>query len=364
MSMIKIEHLRKEYPNVTPLKDVCADINKGDVISIIGPSGTGKSTLLRCLNQLEEPTSGTVTVDGEVITDPKCDITLIRRKMGMVFQSFNLFANLNIVENVMAAPVKLLKTPKEQARTEAMELLKRVGLAEKAENYPDQLSGGQKQRVAIARAIAMHPEIILFDEPTSALDPTMVGEVLTVIKNLAKDGMTMMIVTHEMKFARDVSNRVFFMDEGGIYEEGTPEQIFGAPTKEKTRVFIKRLKQLSEEITSTDFDFIGFIAKIGQFGRDNMVSPKMVNKLELAFEELVMQNIRVNIEKNGKGLPINIRIEYSETDETAQMEITYGGGKYDPFTDGDELSATMIKKLAADIKTSYTDKNEIVINFA
>ncbi len=364
MSMIKIEHLRKEYPNVTPLKDVCADINKGDVISIIGPSGTGKSTLLRCLNQLEEPTSGTVTVDGEVITDPKCDITLIRRKMGMVFQSFNLFANLNIVENVMAAPVKLLKTPKEQARKEAMELLKRVGLAEKAENYPDQLSGGQKQRVAIARAIAMHPEIILFDEPTSALDPTMVGEVLTVIKNLAKDGMTMMIVTHEMKFARDVSNRVFFMDEGGIYEEGTPEQIFGAPTKEKTRIFIKRLKQLSEEITSTDFDFIGFIAKIGQFGRDNMVSPKMVNKLELAFEELVMQNIRVNIEKSGKGLPINIRIEYSETDETAQMEITYGGGKYDPFTDGDELSATMIKKLAADIKTSYTDKNEIVINFA
>lgn len=364
MSMIKIEHLRKEYPNVTPLKDVCADINKGDVISIIGPSGTGKSTLLRCLNQLEEPTSGTVTVDGEVITDPKCDITLIRRKMGMVFQSFNLFANLNIVENVMAAPVKLLKTPKEQARKEAMELLKRVGLAEKAENYPDQLSGGQKQRVAIARAIAMHPEIILFDEPTSALDPTMVGEVLTVIKNLAKDGMTMMIVTHEMKFARDVSNRVFFMDEGGIYEEGTPEQIFGAPTKEKTRIFIKRLKQLSEEITSTDFDFIGFIAKIGQFGRDNMVSPKMVNKLELAFEELVMQNIRANIEKSGKGLPINIRIEYSETDETAQMEITYGGGKYDPFTDGDELSATMIKKLAADIKTSYTDKNEIVINFA
>ena len=364
MSMIKIEHLRKEYPNVTPLKDVCADINKGDVISIIGPSGTGKSTLLRCLNQLEEPTSGTVTVDGEVITDPKCDITLIRRKMGMVFQSFNLFANLNIVENVMAAPVKLLKTPKEQARKEAMELLKRVGLAEKAENYPDQLSGGQKQRVAIARAIAMHPEIILFDEPTSALDPTMVGEVLTVIKNLAKDGMTMMIVTHEMKFARDVSNRVFFMDEGGIYEEGTPEQIFGAPTKEKTRIFIKRLKQLSEEITSTDFDFIGFIAKIGQFGRDNMVSPKTVNKLELAFEELVMQNIRVNIEKSGKGLPINIRIEYSETDETAQMEITYGGGKYDPFTDGDELSATMIKKLAADIKTSYTDKNEIVINFA
>ena len=363
MSMIKIEHLRKEYPNVTPLKDVCADINKGDVISIIGPSGTGKSTLLRCLNQLEEPTSGTVTVDGEVITDPKCDISLVRRKMGMVFQSFNLFANLNIVENVMAAPVKLLKTPKEQARKEAMELLKRVGLAEKAENYPDELSGGQKQRVAIARAIAMHPEIILFDEPTSALDPTMVGEVLSVIKSLAKEGMTMMIVTHEMKFARDVSNRVFFMDEGGIYEDGTPEQIFGAPTKEKTRIFIKRLKQLTLEITSLYFDFIGFIAQIEQFGRDNMVSPKIVRDLELTFEELVMQNIRGAIEHSGNGLPINIEIEYSETDETAQMKITYGGGLYDPFSDGDELSATMIKKLAADVKSSYSDKNEIVIKF-
>lgn len=284
--------------------------------------------------------------------------------MGMVFQSFNLFANLNVVENVMAAPVDLLKTPKEQARKEAMDLLKRVGLVEKAENYPDELSGGQKQRVAIARAIAMRPEIILFDEPTSALDPTMVGEVLTVIKNLAKDGMTMMIVTHEMRFARDVSNRVFYMDEGGIYEEGTPEQIFESPTKEKTRVFIKRLKQLSEEITSLDLDFIGFIAKIEQFGRDNMVSTKILHKLELAFEELVMQNIITNIGNKGEGLPINIKIDYSEVDETAQMVVSYGGGKYDPFEDGDDLSAIMIKKLAADVKTSYSDKNEIVIKFA
>ena len=363
MSMIKIEHLRKEYANITPLKDVCAEINKGDVISIIGPSGTGKSTLLRCLNQLEEPTSGTVTVNGEVITDPKCDITLVRRKMGMVFQSFNLFANLNILENVMASPVKLLKTPKEQARKEAMELLKRVGLAEKVENYPDELSGGQKQRVAIARAIAMHPEIILFDEPTSALDPTMVGEVLSVIKSLAKEGMTMMIVTHEMKFARDVSNRVFFMDEGGIYEEGTPEQIFGAPTKEKTRIFIKRLKQLSLEINSLTFDFVGFTAQIEQFGRDNMVAPKIVRDLELAFEELVVQNIREAIEHSGYGLPINIDIEHSEVDETAQMRITYGGDRFDPFSEGDELSAVLIKKLAADVKSGYSDKNEIVIKF-
>ena len=364
MSMIKIEHLRKEYPNVTPLKDVSVEINKGDVISVIGPSGTGKSTLLRCLNQLEEPTSGTVTVDGKVITDPKCDISLVRRKMGMVFQSFNLFANLNIVENVMSAPVNLLKKPKAEARKEAMELLKRVGLAEKAENCPDELSGGQKQRVAIARAIAMHPEIILFDEPTSALDPTMVGEVLSVIRTLAKDGMTMMIVTHEMKFAKDVSTRVFYMDEGGIYEDGTPEQIFENPIKEKTRTFIKRLKTLSLEITSADFDFLGFNSQIEQFGRDNMIEPNLLRNIELAFEELVMQNIIGFIERNNEGFPINIEIEHSETDEAASMTITYGGANYDPSTDGDELSVMIVKKLAAEIKHTYDDKNEIQIRFA
>ena len=364
MSMIKIEHLRKEYPNVTPLKDVSVEINKGDVISVIGPSGTGKSTLLRCLNQLEEPTSGTVTVDGKVITDPKCDISLVRRKMGMVFQSFNLFANLNIVENVMSAPVNLLKKPKAEARKEAMELLKRVGLAEKAENYPDELSGGQKQRVAIARAIAMHPEIILFDEPTSALDPTMVGEVLSVIRTLAKDGMTMMIVTHEMKFAKDVSTRVFYMDEGGIYEDGTPEQIFENPIKEKTRTFIKRLKTLSLEITSADFDFLGFNSQIEQFGRDNMIAPNLLRNIELAFEELVMQNIIGFIERNNEGFPINIEIEHSETDEAASMTITYGGANYDPSTDGDELSVMIVKKLAAEIKHTYDDKNDIQIRFA
>jgi len=363
MSMIKIEHLRKEYPNVTPLKDVCAEINKGDVISVIGPSGTGKSTLLRCLNQLEEPTSGTVSIDGEVITDPKCNISLVRRKMGMVFQSFNLFANLNIVENVMSAPVNLLKVPKEQARKEAMELLKRVGLAEKAENYPDELSGGQKQRVAIARAIAMKPEIILFDEPTSALDPTMVGEVLSVIRSLAKEGMTMMIVTHEMKFARDVSNRVFYMDEGGIYEDGTPQQIFENPTKEKTRIFIKRLKQLALEINSPDFDFIGFTSRIEQFGRDNIIDARMVRNMQLAFEELVIQNINGKLERDNSGFPINITVEYSETDAAAEMTIAYGGGKYDPFTDGDELSVMIVKKLAASVTYGYETENRVTVRF-
>ncbi|MBQ8966578.1 MAG: ATP-binding cassette domain-containing protein [Ruminococcus sp.] len=359
--MIKIEHLRKEYPNVTPLQDVCAEVNKGDVISIIGPSGTGKSTLLRCLNQLETPTSGTVTVDGEVITDPKCDISKVRRKMGMVFQSFNLFANLSIIDNVTAAPVTLLKVPKEQAYREGMELLRRVGLAEKADNFPDELSGGQKQRVAIARAIAMKPEILLFDEPTSALDPTMVGEVLSVIRSLAKEGMTMMIVTHEMKFARDVSTRVFYMDEGGIYEEGSPSEIFESPKKEKTRIFIKRLKQLQLKITSADVDFVSFVSQIEDFGRRNLLSPRAIRNMQLCFEELAVQNILPAV--GDEGLPVDITAEYSEQDGTAVMTIAYGGRKYDPLTEGDELSAMMIKKLANSAEFSFDKTNCVTVRF-
>ena len=311
MSMIVVEHLRKEFPNVTPLKDVSTEINKGEVISIIGPSGTGKSTFLRCLNLLEQPTSGRIYVDGEDITAEKCDITKVRRKMGMVFQSFNLFANLNVIENVISAPVNVLKIPKAEAVGRAKELLKRVGMLEKAYNYPDELSGGQKQRVAIARAIAMNPEIILFDEPTSALDPTMVGEVLTVIRSLAKEGMTMMIVTHEMRFARDVSTRVFYMDEGVIYEEGTPEQIFENPKKEKTMQFIKRLKTLTLDVKSTAFDFIGMCTEIEVFGQDNLMTPKLIRNLNLVFEELTA----ATLVKRPDTLPIHMEIEYSGVDE-------------------------------------------------
>ena len=362
MSFIRIEHLRKEYANVTPLKDVSVEISKGDVISLIGPSGTGKSTFLRCLNQLEIPTSGVVTVDGEVITDPKCDISKVRRKMGMVFQSFNLFTNLNIIENVIAAPISLLKEPREEAYQKGMELLRRVGLAEKAENFPEELSGGQKQRVAIARAIAMNPEIILFDEPTSALDPTMVGEVLAVIRSLAKEGMTMMIVTHEMKFARDVSNRVFYMDEGGIYEEGTPEEIFDSPKKEKTRIFIKRLKQLSIKVKSPDDDIVGIVSEIEEFGRNNLLSPKMIRNMQLCIEELVVQNISVISDRSG--MPIDISADYSETDGSVAMDITYGGEKFDPFTEGDELSMAIIKNLASSFDYKYEDRNRITVSYS
>lgn len=359
--LIKIEHLRKEYPNVIPLKDVSTEIYKGDVISIIGPSGTGKSTLLRCLNQLEEPTSGVVTVNGEEITNPKCDISKVRRKMGMVFQSFNLFANLNIIENIMTAPVSLLKQSKQEVYEEGMSLLRMVGLEQKAFSFPDELSGGQKQRIAIARAIAMKPDIILFDEPTSALDPTMVSEVLSVIRVLAKEGMTMMIVTHEMKFARDVSTRVFYMDDGGIYEEGTPEQIFQNPQKEKTRAFIKRLKTLQLTITEKSFDFLGFMGEIEQFGKENLLSPRVIMNMQLAFEEMVITNI---LNMLSDKFEIQVSIEHSETDMLASLTISYGGDKWNPLEQGEELSVNMVKKLAKETAYWYEkEKNYIRIVF-
>ena len=236
--MISVRHLQKSFNGVAVLKDVNAEIEKGEVISIIGPSGTGKSTFLRCLNRLETPDGGSIVVNGVDVTDPKADLAAVRRRMGMVFQNFNLFGNLTVLGNIMAAQCDLLGVSKNTAKKKAQELLGRVGLANKADALPDELSGGQKQRVAIARALAMDPEILLFDEPTSALDPTMVGEVLAVIKDLAKTGMTMLIVTHEMGFARDVSTRVFYMDEGVIYEEGTPAEVFNAPKKPKTIDFV------------------------------------------------------------------------------------------------------------------------------
>ena len=239
MSLLTIEHLQKTYENgLAVLKNVTATIEKGEVISIIGPSGTGKSTFLRCLNRLEEPTGGQIIFDGQDVTDRSNDINKIRQKLSMVFQHFNLFNHLTVMENLTLAPVKQKLMSEAEAEKKAMELLTRVGLAEKADVYPAQLSGGQKQRVAIARSLAMNPKAILFDEPTSALDPEMVGEVLDVMKALAKDGMTMVVVTHEMGFARDVADRVLFMSDGVITEEGTPEQIFDNPQQERTKAFL------------------------------------------------------------------------------------------------------------------------------
>jgi len=238
---IKVEHLKKCFGALEVLKDISTDIMKGEVVVVIGPSGSGKSTFLRCLNKLETVTDGKITVNGETITDDKVNINKVRENIGMVFQHFNLFNNMNIIDNLMLAPNMLKKCSKEESKTRAKNMLEKVGLSEKAESYPSQLSGGQKQRVAIARALCMQPDIMLFDEPTSALDPEMVGEVLQVMKDLASEGMTMVIVTHEMGFAREVADRVIFMDGGYIIEEGTPQDVLLNPKEERTINFLNKV---------------------------------------------------------------------------------------------------------------------------
>lgn len=239
--MIEVRNLKKSFGKNEVLKGINVDIKKGEVVVVIGPSGSGKSTFLRCLNLLEIPNEGSIVIEGDEITGKKANVNQIRTKMGMVFQQFNLFSNMNIMKNMCVAPMTVKKTPKEEAERRALELLRRVGLEDKVDSFPQQLSGGQKQRVAIARALAMEPDIMLFDEPTSALDPEMVGEVLAVMKELAASGMTMVVVTHEMGFAREVGDRVIFIDEGVIMEENTPKELFENPQHPRTKDFLSKV---------------------------------------------------------------------------------------------------------------------------
>lgn len=316
--MISVSHLSKIYydPDGTPfpvLKDVNCKIQPGEVICIIGPSGTGKSTFLRMLNLLDPPTGGSILVDGEDILRKGYPVHKLRQKMGMVFQSFNLFENMSVLENVMFAPCQILKQPVEEAREEGMKLLRKVGMAERANAYPDSLSGGQKQRVAIARCLAMKPEAILFDEPTSALDPTMVGEVLSVIRQLAQEGMTMLIVTHEMKFARDVSTRIFFMNEGIIYEDGTPQQIFENPVHSATKAFVQRIRKEVFEVDGRDFDFPGMYTSLNRFCIKYNIPEKhqtAENLIQLMLGE-IMASYR----------PITVRITQSELSSVTALDF-------------------------------------------
>ena len=286
--MIQVRNLSKHFGDLVVLKDISADISKGEVISVIGPSGTGKSTFLRCLNLLETPTGGSIEIDGIPLLAKGTHVPKVRQKMGMVFQSFNLYQHLTVLENLTLGPIKLQGRKKADAQQKGMELLKLVGLAEKAHSFPDELSGGQKQRVAIARCMAMEPEILLFDEPTSALDPTMVSEVLAVIRRLTREGMTMVIVTHEMEFARNISSRVFYMDEGLIYEEGTPAQIFDNPQKEKTRAFIHRIRSFEHRITSPDYDLYAVQAEMEAFCDKHMLPKEFTGYVEHITEEVLL----------------------------------------------------------------------------
>ena len=302
--LLRITHLKKSYGSLDVLRDINTEVYRGEVISIIGPSGTGKSTLLRCLNLLEQPTSGSIVVDGEDILTKGYPVNTLRQKMGMVFQSFNLFENKTVLENIIFAPCQLRHEPEEEARKEGLALLRKVGLAEKADVYPSSLSGGQKQRVAIARSLAMKPDVILFDEPTSALDPTMVGEVLSVIRQLAKEGMTMLIVTHEMKFARDVSTRIFFMYDGYIHEDGSPEQIFENPVHSATKAFIQRIRKEVFEIDGPDFDFLGMHSAMGAFCHKYGIAEKLETAERLT--DMMLDDVMAQYR------PITVRITHSE----------------------------------------------------
>lgn len=326
--MISIKHLSKTFHNpdgstLTVLKDVNCEIEKGEVISIIGPSGTGKSTFLRAINMLEPPTGGEVWVDGENIMARGYRLDKLRQKMGMVFQSFNLFEHMTVLQNITYAPVKLLGKAEPEARAEGMDLLQKVGLAQKADVYPESLSGGQKQRVAIARALAMHPEVILFDEPTSALDPTMVGEVLSVIRRLAKEGMTLLIVTHEMRFARDVSSRIFFMNEGVIYEDGTPEQIFEHPVRSATKAFVNRIQKLVYEIDSDQFDYLQIHTGLNQFCIKYNLSG-LADKAYALIKEMLFEHLK-DIR------PLTFRITHAELSGITSLDFMVEGLTQSPL---------------------------------
>ena len=348
--LITISHLKKSYGTLDVLRDITADIHRGEVISIIGPSGTGKSTLLRCLNLLEQPTGGSIVVDGEDILAKGYPVNRLRQKMGMVFQSFNLFEHKTVLENVIFAPCQLRRMPEEEARREGLALLRKVGLAEKTDVYSSSLSGGQKQRVAIARALAMKPDVILFDEPTSALDPTMVGEVLSVIRQLAKEGMTMLIVTHEMKFAHDVSTRIFFMYDGYIHEDGSPQQIFESPVHSATKAFIQRIRKEVFEIDGPDFDFLGMHSAVSAFCHKYGIPEKEEKAQQLIGKMLdgAMAPYR----------PITVRITHSEQSLVTALDFMVEKMTATPLNDAhrSELSGQCRQVIEEETKRGFRVK--------
>lgn len=354
--MIRVKGLVKSFGTVQVLRGIDAEIKKGEVISIIGPSGCGKSTFLRCLNRLEEPTGGHIELDGQDILAPSADITAVRQRMNMVFQAFNLFAHLTVLENLTLAPIKLRGVAPEKAAERAMELLRLVGLAERAHYLPSELSGGQKQRVAIARCLAMDPEVILFDEPTSALDPTMVGEVLAVVRNLAKQGLTMLIVTHEMDFARDVSSRVFFMHEGRIHEQGPPEQIFQSPQRPETRTFIHRVRSRHYTLSSPDVDIFAIHGDIGVFCEKHLLSKQTAHDLQLLVEELVL----AFMETLKQDRALELSVEYFEARREVQVMLDLPAGLQSPLVSsgGDpelDVGLQLIRNIAPDMRDEQVD---------
>ncbi|MBP3685002.1 MAG: amino acid ABC transporter ATP-binding protein [Oscillospiraceae bacterium] len=350
--MIRVEKLCKSFGPLQVLRDVSVEIGCGECVAVVGPSGTGKSVFLSCLNGLTKPDSGRVFISGVDICDKGADIDRVRQKMGMVYQSFHLFSHLSVMDNITLAPRKLLGLSAGEAQAKAEALLEMVGLREKAFSMPSTLSGGQQQRIAIARAMAMEPELVLFDEPTSALDPAMVGEVLAVIRALSRQGLTMVIVTHELDFAREVADRVLYMDDMGIYEAGTPEEIFDHPKRERTKAFIRRLKTFQYEIPSKTFDFYQLYTQIELFCQKYRISRETSYGLQLCTEESVFHLLKHNLASR-----ILLSISYSEQSGAAMLMLDYDGPNRDPFSGGEEdIGLQLLRSKAEQIQYENSEE--------
>lgn len=347
MSMVHIEDLEKRYGSNVILEHINLDIEQGECVSIIGPSGCGKSTLLRCINLLEVPTAGRIFINGQEITAKGAPLDKIRRRMGMVYQSFNLFSHKTVLENVMMAPMALGGLSKREAMDLAIDCLEQVGMGQRADFMPSALSGGQKQRAAIARCIAMKPELILFDEPTSALDPTMVDEVLAVIRRLVNQGMTCVIVTHEMNFAKSISSRVVYLDEKSIYEMGPPSQIFGAPQREKTRAFVERIRTLRWPIQRRDFDIYELNRAIAQFCRKQFLDERQIYRVQLVLEELLCNLLLPNLTE----VQVELVLSYSGKDGALRISVEYAGASVSQAAAAkNELSMTMLTAICKELQ--------------
>lgn len=356
---IEIKGLCKSFGSTKVLENLDLVIRPHEVVALIGGSGCGKTTLFRCMEMLEVPNAGQIFIDGQEITAKGANIDLIRRNIGLVYQNFNLFTHMNVMDNLCLAPVRLLGMSRAEAEQKANELLDQIGLHGRGNQMPQNLSGGQKQRVAIARCLMMEPKIMLFDEPTSALDPGMIGEVLATLRMLSKRGMTMVIVTHEMKFAREIASRVLFMADGGICEDGTAEQIFEHPQKEKTIAFIRKLKHFNYHIRDKQFDFIALQGGIQSFAERYGMDKKLIYRLQLCTEELVNDLLAGQPDD---GVAIDITVEYSEEEKSAVLLCCAAGDMYNLFDKSaseDNLGVTIIKHTARNYRHSYEDGRNI-----
>ena len=362
MSLIEVRGLKKSFGSLNVLRGVDLTVEQGERIAIIGGSGCGKSVFLRSLSLLEKPDAGQIFIDGQEITAKGADVDRIRRSMGVVFQKFHLFSEMDVMDNLCLAPVRLKGLSRSEAEQKAMELLKQVGLAARAHAWPTVLSGGQQQRIAICRCLMMEPKVLLFDEPTSALDPTMVGEVLAVIRALARQNMSMLIVTHEMNFAREVADRVLFFADGGIYEQGAPVEIFDRPQREKTIAFIRKIKYFSYDITDRHFDLMQMQGGIQTFGEKYGLDTRRIYRLQICCEELVYELLD-HCYPGQDAVEMSLEVSYAEADRTTEILLNCGGAAYNPFEQAEDgLGVTILKRMAKRIDyRTERGKNRILI---